>query len=621
MNSDNYEITFEEIKERIKYELQKGSTFKIRSDMNKSVQNDSNVCSIKIAGRVLEESKLIRFLKKINRYLKRYKLYNRLYPSISGIKYKIPNNLRYKKNEYINALLSLSDQDFVKKSYLDILGRNATFDDIYNCVNLLINGHSKIFILNLILNSPEANKNCNNASLQNYIKALFEREKFLNKFKKIPILSKLINYIINILKLPGRICFIVMSHKRMYLDLSLISEKLAYEISELRTDLVNSTKEYESTLNSHNSLVANISDNIDNIKNSNNALKQNFEEIKYTFQNELQEFCDDLKHDIVNLETILKNDIEEINTNIKSDIKSLRTVLNQRIEDIANSENKIYEKINITNDNILNLSNNSKVVISAANNISVIKLDQFIIGLPSEDWRTLAYLTYNGQMEPGLIKAFRSTVKEGMVVIDAGANIGIYSLIAASIVGIKGKVYSFEPTPRTFEILTNNIQVNGYLETNIIVAHKLALTDKAATSRFAVYSNNPGHNSIFPKSEEDRLMEVETDLLDSILKNTCKVDVVKMDVEGAEPFALRGMKEIMNKNPNMIIFMEFAPTHLYRAGINPNDFISEIRSYGMSIRKVDDITGDFRFISDEELVNSISTNLILTFKEEERYAI
>jgi FkbM family methyltransferase len=65
---------------------------------------------------------------------------------------------------------------------------------------------------------------------------------------------------------------------------------------------------------------------------------------------------------------------------------------------------------------------------------------------------------------------FKGIVKEGMVVVDIGANIGYYTLIAAKLVGKSGIVYVFEPMPSNYECLCKNIEVNGY--TNVVLIQK-----------------------------------------------------------------------------------------------------------------------------------------------------
>src|SRR5579863_2330196 len=100
-------------------------------------------------------------------------------------------------------------------------------------------------------------------------------------------------------------------------------------------------------------------------------------------------------------------------------------------------------------------------VVGGGDNVVACEVDGLILGVPGEEWRMAAYYAFRGTMEPGPTRLFKEMVKPGMVVVDIGANIGIYTLEAARLMAPTGRVYSFEPAPRVFGILKDNIQVNG----------------------------------------------------------------------------------------------------------------------------------------------------------------
>jgi len=129
-----------------------------------------------------------------------------------------------------------------------------------------------------------------------------------------------------------------------------------------------------------------------------------------------------------------------------------------------------------------------------------------------------------------------SKINKGDIVIDAGANIGLFSIIASILVGKTGKVIAIEPEPENMKILKRNIELNNL--DNIIVVDK-ALFSKSgerikfyrdgATSRISLSDNNEPGNYI----------EVETITFDDIISNiNLHPKVLKMDIEGAEKFAL-----------------------------------------------------------------------------------
>jgi FkbM family methyltransferase len=250
--------------------------------------------------------------------------------------------------------------------------------------------------------------------------------------------------------------------------------------------------------------------------------------------------------------------------------------------------------------------------VAAGENVVATEIDGFIVGVPGEEWRMAAYHAFRGVMEPGLVARFRSLIEPGMVVVDVGANIGIFTLYAARSLQAKGRIYSFEPTPRTFRILKDNVQVNGFLELGVIELHQTAVSDRAGTSRFVTFAANSGHNTLFEEGVSGDPIDVATVTLDQALAAEPRIDVVKIDAEGAEPLILRGMREVIARSPGIRILMEFAPEHLRRAGVDPAAFLDEIAALGFGIRQVHDETGELLEVSRDRLTGGFSPNLELS---------
>jgi FkbM family methyltransferase len=250
-------------------------------------------------------------------------------------------------------------------------------------------------------------------------------------------------------------------------------------------------------------------------------------------------------------------------------------------------------------------------VVHAGDGVVATEVDGFILGLPAKEWRLAAYHAFRGVLEPGLVLLFRKLVQPGMVVVDAGANIGIYTLYAARLAGERGKVYSFEPTPKTFQILKDNVQVNGFLESGVVVLDRAALSNRCGVAQLAVYAADGGHNTLFPGAEAGGTVEVPTITVDKALSGEARVDVVKIDVEGAEPRVLAGMQTVIKRNPHLRILMEFAPVHLKRAAVDPAAFLDQLAAAGWVMERVDDVTGELRPAERQELVGCFSANLSL----------
>ncbi|MGA2301745.1 MAG: FkbM family methyltransferase [Candidatus Acidiferrum sp.] len=190
--------------------------------------------------------------------------------------------------------------------------------------------------------------------------------------------------------------------------------------------------------------------------------------------------------------------------------------------------------------------------------------------------------------EPETTKLFRRLLQPGMTVMDIGAHAGYFSLIGASCVGPAGTVYAFEPFPASFQHLQRNIALNGYKN---IHAVRKAVSDKTGVHKLLVNPKGSDRNSLFAGEipwEADS-PEVETTRLDDFLE-ACgwpRVDLIKMDIEGAEHAALAGMKQTFEKCGVRHIITEFSPPSLRAAGCDPQEFLQELADAGFSLYTIE----------------------------------
>lgn len=196
-------------------------------------------------------------------------------------------------------------------------------------------------------------------------------------------------------------------------------------------------------------------------------------------------------------------------------------------------------------------------------------------------------LMINGSYEKGTTRLFRDLIEEGMVILDIGANVGYYSLIAAQLVGEKGVVFAFEPAPDNFALLVKNIEVNGFR--NIIPVPKAVSNKPGKGSLFL--SNDPDLHSMYGHNEKDSI-EVEVTSTDEFMENINRpVDLVKMDVEGSEVGVLEGMLETIRRNPNLKIITEVSPGTLQKGGCSPAGFLEKLMNCGFKLYLIDEETG------------------------------
>jgi FkbM family methyltransferase len=165
------------------------------------------------------------------------------------------------------------------------------------------------------------------------------------------------------------------------------------------------------------------------------------------------------------------------------------------------------------------------------------------------------HIYFLGYFDPRGIRYIKNQLYEGEVFVDIGANVGAYSLIASKLVGRTGKVIAFEPASKSFLRLTKNISMNGL--TNIISERKAVLNRNAQIELYISNRQNMGMSSIFHHDSESGVTErVEAISLDEYAekKNIQRISVVKIDIEGSEMLALRGMVKIIEKfRPRILI--------------------------------------------------------------------
>lgn len=157
--------------------------------------------------------------------------------------------------------------------------------------------------------------------------------------------------------------------------------------------------------------------------------------------------------------------------------------------------------------------------------------------------------------EPHVWRTIESRLPQGGVFIDAGANIGFYSALAHRLVGPSGRVVAVEMVPATAAILRTHMALNGGAEVTI-VEKALADTDGAEVVAMIPAGKFFGRASIAPNEEEDfEFLELrqQTVTLDTALRGLPAIDLIKMDLEGAEYLALCGAKAVLART-NAVLF-------------------------------------------------------------------
>jgi FkbM family methyltransferase len=169
-------------------------------------------------------------------------------------------------------------------------------------------------------------------------------------------------------------------------------------------------------------------------------------------------------------------------------------------------------------------------------------------------------------------RALRALVGPADVVIDGGANIGLFTVLAASRVGAGGHVIACEPSPATMTLLRTNVARNAFGHVSL---REVALAEAPGRLELEVFDPGSGYSSFAPAaSGSGTRVEVEVTTLDAVAGEALeRVKLVKLDVEGAELRALRGASELIARaRPDFIVELE--AEHLERQGAS----VEEVRA-------------------------------------------
>lgn len=177
---------------------------------------------------------------------------------------------------------------------------------------------------------------------------------------------------------------------------------------------------------------------------------------------------------------------------------------------------------------------------------------------------------------------FNKIIKPGMVIIDIGAHIGYYTTLFSKLTGADGKIYAFEADIDNFKLLKKNI--NKYKNINI---YNIAIADKNGRIDFYKVKNSTGCHSII-KANNAVKTSVQATTLDNFMveNNINQIDIIKIDIEGAEPLAFQGMKKLFNKNKNLSIVMEFSPDSFNENQPDPAEFLNNLNKQGFKIFQI-----------------------------------
>lgn len=195
--------------------------------------------------------------------------------------------------------------------------------------------------------------------------------------------------------------------------------------------------------------------------------------------------------------------------------------------------------------------------------------------------------------EPLETELIRKNLKEGDTFLDIGAGIGYYTVFTSKIVGSRGKVIAFEPDQQYFNFIQKNLKENGC---NNVILFKKAVLNRTGKTKLYLY-DKIGRNRVeevnyFLSDFKVRdCIEVETVRIDDLLNE--KIDFIKIDIEGSQYLALEGMKNLVNRNPQVKIITE-VPDY------KKLEFLKLLNEMGFKVYEINTTTKMLKFISSAE---------------------
>ena len=195
-----------------------------------------------------------------------------------------------------------------------------------------------------------------------------------------------------------------------------------------------------------------------------------------------------------------------------------------------------------------------------------------------------------GLWEPTTTFVFKRVLAAGDVVIDVGAHWGYFTLLAATLCGDTGKVFAFEAHPINYSLLMKNIGANRL--TSLLAVQK-AISNQTGTAKLLLARSSVSHSlkcvppefSLPPHSKDHVIVDTIT-LDDFFAQNPVQPKLIKMDIEGAEPLALEGMKTIIEQNHDLVLITEFLPHYL--GAHAAEDFLRRLSAYSFELTIIDD---------------------------------
>ena len=251
-----------------------------------------------------------------------------------------------------------------------------------------------------------------------------------------------------------------------------------------------------------------------------------------------------------------------------------------------------------------------RTVISFADGRLLVDSESGFAMCSARDLAILVSILHNGDLERGTRLLIERLIRPGMTFVDVGANIGLHTLAAGRAMKRQGKIVAFEPYGPTRELLAESVFMNGL--SGIVEIHEAAVATKSGTQLLHL-GKVSGHHSLYPLGDDGGTdgasVSVRLVSLSEVIPAGTRVDLIKIDVEGAELDVLHSARSFIEANPEIALIVEFGPSHLERTGCSVENWFTAFAEMGLVYQEIDSLEGTLHEIEQGRLVQVESANL------------
>lgn len=201
------------------------------------------------------------------------------------------------------------------------------------------------------------------------------------------------------------------------------------------------------------------------------------------------------------------------------------------------------------------------------------------------------HILLDGYWEREVTRVFRNLVHPGMTVVEVGANVGYFSVLAAEGVGSNGNFFAFEANPALADVTFRNLDLNGLLKQSTVIDK--AVYSESTELEFNIYNQYLGSSSLWAEPEhvalfrdEIRKLNVDAVSLDDYFPPGTRIDLIKIDAEGAEPHIIRGATRLLTENSEVKIIMEYAPAMITSSCGSLESFHQTLMDLGFTVFRI-----------------------------------